>query len=542
MINFLGLNVIKPAQTIQNNSNIAFDYSKLGQKPDSFERSHFTTSPISFTGKSNRLKEYKELTQDLNQTAQTAQSSLDKQLATEGWSGKTADAISVLWNSKNRAKLVQADIDTYKDQVSQLEGSIKEDKFSDKFKEFFDVEYNHSNIVKYNRKAEQFENAMTADCIARYTDEKLSKNIETFDKLSGNLQDLNEYKTNPYATTGSVPYYNHLTTKDEIFSNMENSLVEVLGDKKVLDKILSANGLNSGKTPKEDKYKLYGYLSKVIVDSSRASAQKSLNGRTLSQMKEETDKSYEKAFGTNNDIIARVDNYNASQKVGAACVKFVTNVVFNTLGPGKVWASCIYSAGKSIAFDVADAKTKDVDNDVNLKLVGVNAVLSGIGGIVNRMIVNEYAGPVATKILGGNVKADGVGSMLKNFVVKEIISKEGVKVPAYLVEEITDSVVKKMTGLKKSDNGVGLSQEELASSMSVVAEAMTYLAVAKNNDALKNMSEKEMVSLVNEHITNLMKDDKNFNMWLNKNKAQYQQMLTQLVKNELPKITEKNKV
>ena len=96
MINLIGLkNVVKPAKTQYNSIN-SFRYANIGQKPDTFERSDFATSPISFTGKSNRLKEYKKLTEDLNKTAQTAQDSLDKQLATEGWSGKTADAISIL--------------------------------------------------------------------------------------------------------------------------------------------------------------------------------------------------------------------------------------------------------------------------------------------------------------------------------------------------------------------------------------------------------------------------------------------------------------
>ncbi len=537
MINLLGLSNIKPAKTIQNNNISALGYAKLGQKPDVFVRSNAVSCPISFTGKANRLKEYKKLTDDLSQTAQTAQASLDHQLATEGWSGKTADAISIIWNSKNRAVLVQADIGTYKDNVSALNQSIKSDSFNDKFKEIFEVEYDHSNIVRYGKKAKQFETALTLDCIAKYTDEKLSENIKTFNKLSGKLGDLNENKTNPYAVTGSVPYYNHYTSKEEIFENMENSLVEVLGDKKVLDKVLSANGLDPEKASKEDKYKVYGYLSNVIVETSKNSAQKSLKGQSLSQIKEDCDKSYEKAFGTKNDIIARVDKYNASQKAGAACVKFVTNVVLNTLGPGAVWASCVYSAGKSVAMDIADAKTKKVDNDIDYKLVGVNAVLSGISGIVNRIIVNEYAGGVASKILGGKTTSNSIGSALKNFVVKEIISKEGVKLPAYAVEELTDSVVKTMTGLKKSDNGIGLTQEELVSSMSVVSEAMTYLAVAKNSGKLENMSQNEMVSLLNDHITASMKDDKEFNSWLNKNKSTFNQLLNQLVKNELPKVS-----
>ncbi len=533
MINLIGLkNVVKPAKTIQYNSINGFKCVNFAQKPDTFERSNFATSPISFTGKSNRLNEYKKLTEDLNKTAQTAQDSLDKQLATEGWSGKTADAISILWNSKNRATLVQADIDTYKNQVTELDASIKSDSFNDKFKDMFEVDYNHSNIVRYNKKSQQYENALTSDCIAKYTEEKLSKNIEIYNKNSGKLQDLNETKINTFAQSGSIPTYNHVTTKDEIFANIENSLVEILGDKKVLDTILSANGLDSEKASKEDKYKMYGYLSNFIVETSKASAQKSLKGQTLSQIKEDCDKSYEKAFGTKNDIIKRVDKYNASQKAGAACVEFVANVVLNTLGPGSVLGSCIYSAGKSIAFDIADTKTKTIDRDLDIKSIVVNAGLSGASGIVNRIIVIKYAGEAAAKILGGKTSPDNFGSKLVKFVVDEIISKEGVKLPAYGVEEIVKAVVKNMAGIQKDKNS-GLTQKELENSMVVVTNAMTYLASAKAEGKLNNKSQKEIVAQLNEHITTSMKNDTEFYNWFNKNKASFEQILNQVVKNEL---------
>lgn len=538
MINLIGLkNVVKSTKTTQYNPNNTFRYANLTLKADTFERSKVTTNPISFTGKSNRLNEYKKLTTDLNKTAQTAQDSLDKQLATEGWSGKTADAISILWNSKNRAVLVQADIDSYKNQVAELDASIKTDSFNDEFKKMFEVDYNHSNIARYNKKAEQLETAQTFDCIAKFTEEKLGKNVEIYNKNSGKLQDLIEKRINPYAQTGSIPIYNHTTTKDQIFDNMENSLVEILGDKKVLDVILSANGLDSEKASKEDKYKMYGYLSNFIVETSKASAKKSLKGQTLEQIQEDYNKSYEKAYGTKNDIIKRVDKYNASQKTGAACVKFVANVILNTLGPGSILGSCVYSAGKSIAFDIADSKTKDIDRDLDWKSIGVSAGLSGVSGIVNRIIVMKYAGDVAAKILGGKTSPDNFGSKLVKFVVDEIISKEGVKLPAYGVEEVVKAVVNKVAGTNISKEGTGLSQQELANSITVISEGMTYLALAKNNNKLKNYSQKEMVSLLSDHITKAMKNNAEFNTWLNKNKPAFDQLLGQLVQSELPKLS-----
>lgn len=543
MINLIGLkSAIKPANVAQNISISAFGHINLSQKPDTFEHSNLSTCPISFTGKSNRLKEYKKLTQELTQTAQIAQSSLNNQLAHDGWTGKTADAISAIWNSKNRATLVQSDIDSYKEHVEKLDKSIKTDTFKENFKEMFDVEYNHSNIVRYGKKSKQFETALASVSIANYTEEKLAKNIETYNKLSGKLQDVTELKTNYFAPSGSIPCYNQVTSKEEIFENMENSLAEILGGKNVLDKVLTSNGMNSEKASKEDKYKVYGYLSNFIVEASKSAAKEGLKGQTLSQIKEDYDKSYKKAFGTKNDIIARVDKYNASQKAGSDCIRFITGVILNTLGPSSVLANCVYSVATSVAMDVADAKTKDVDKDLNPKSVIINAGLNGACGAINQSIVNKYASAAAAKILSGKQTSDSVGSTLANFVVKEIISKEGVKLPAYAVEAVVKSVVLTMAGLKPTEKGTGLTQKELENSMAVISEGMTYLATAKDNGKLKNIQQKEMIALLNEHICASMKNDTEFSTWINKNKATYQELLNQLVKNELPKFEGKLKV
>ena len=62
------------------------------QKPDTFER----TCPVNFTGGSNKSKQYEKTTETLKTIGQNAQLSLDGHLASEGWSGKVADSVSVL--------------------------------------------------------------------------------------------------------------------------------------------------------------------------------------------------------------------------------------------------------------------------------------------------------------------------------------------------------------------------------------------------------------------------------------------------------------
>ena len=385
MINSIGLNnIIKPAKTTQNNFS-GYRYAMKCLKADTFERSNHAenksnvTCPISFTGKSNRLKEYKKVTDALNQTAQNAQIALDGQLASDGWAGKVADSISVLWNSKNRATLVQADIDSYKEQVNSLENSIKNDKFTDKFKEMFDIEFNHANVVRYKKKSEQLTSAVSADATAKIIESKLSASIKTYNKLSGKLSDITERKYLPTVMTGSVLYYDQVTSKKDILENMENSLADVLGDKKVLKSVLLAGGMDIEKANDGEKYKAYGFIANFLVESSKETAKECAKGQTLEQIKADYDKAYEKAYGTKNNIQKRVDKYCRSQEIGAAAVRGVTRsalAILTTLmnpptGIAKVAINSAMTFGIKVAVDGSDKLTNDIDDsiDFNSKVV-----------------------------------------------------------------------------------------------------------------------------------------------------------------------------
>ncbi len=80
-----------------------------------------------------------------------AKADFEAQLASDGWAGKTADAISILWGSENRATKVQEDIDVYSQQLQELKDAKAqgEEQFKQKFKEIFGVDYNSDNIKAY---------------------------------------------------------------------------------------------------------------------------------------------------------------------------------------------------------------------------------------------------------------------------------------------------------------------------------------------------------------------------------------------------------
>ena len=189
--------------------------------------------------------------------------------------------------------------------------------------------------------------------------------------------------------------------------------------------------------------------------------------------------------------------------------------------------------------DIADATTNSIEGDFNIKVTAVNAGLNGVCGAVNQSVVNKYAGGVTSKILsaiGLNSTSKNVGSMLADFAIREIVSKEGVKLPAYAVEAVAKSVVQNMAGIKTDEEGSTLSQKDLESAMTVVSEAMLYLHAAKDSKKIKsNATQKEMFSLADEQIRLSMKNNSNFNNWLTKNQSKYEELLNHLLPNELQK-------
>src|SRR5574344_224691 len=178
---------ISPINFLNKIQNVApkpsFRANLYVQKPDTFERT---------TPKNNKDENYNNAIKALTLTNENALISLKGQIALDGWAGKTADWVSGAWNSKNRAHLVQADIDTQKTQIEDLKQSVKENKFNQKFKEIFNVEYNQTNIDNYSKKADEFKLAVTTKCMADITQEKLGSHIEEFKNNKGILKDKSE--------------------------------------------------------------------------------------------------------------------------------------------------------------------------------------------------------------------------------------------------------------------------------------------------------------------------------------------------------------
>ena len=376
------MNIYKIGLSIPNINKISKKQSmnlyKYSQIPDTFECTN-----LSFRGKANDSKEYNKVVNALTTTYKNAQTSFNGQLAMDGWAGKVADSVSILWNSKNRAKLVQEDLDTYKKQINDLDNSVKNDNFKNKFKEIFGVEYDNVAISQYNKKVQDFQTAVTTSCMAEITKTKLKDSLKTFSENDGVLKDKTEKKINVFAPTGTIPNYIETPTADEIFNKMEEDLVEVVGSKNVLDDILKSHGMDVEKASKSDKYKAYGMIADYLVETSNLTAKKCCKDKSLKDLKQEYEKAYHKAYGEKNDIQERVDKYNRSQEIGAAAVRGATRaglmaatmLIAPPAGIGKIAVGSVATFGIKVAVDGSDKLSNSIDNSYTMDSKAVKKLL-----------------------------------------------------------------------------------------------------------------------------------------------------------------------
>ncbi len=88
----------------------------------------------------------------LNEMYKNAKAAFDKQIREQGWTAEAADAISILWGSKNRAEVVAKELENYASQVKRLEACMQNgdyEGFKKIFKDLFQVDFRPWNIAAY---------------------------------------------------------------------------------------------------------------------------------------------------------------------------------------------------------------------------------------------------------------------------------------------------------------------------------------------------------------------------------------------------------
>lgn len=113
------------------------------------------------------------------EAVKNARTAFEQQQKQDGWAGKTADAVSVLWNSDNRAVKVEEDLKTYENQIKELQTAQSKGaaEYSAKFKEIYGVPYNPENVAAYE---------------ANPTDENYKKAYGTKNDIHKRVMDYNK--------------------------------------------------------------------------------------------------------------------------------------------------------------------------------------------------------------------------------------------------------------------------------------------------------------------------------------------------------------
>lgn len=112
-------------------------------------------------------------------TLKNARAAFRQQQDEDGWAGKTADAVSILWNSDNRAVKVEEDLKAYENHIKELQTAQAKGakEFNAKFKEIYGVDYNPQNIAAYE---------------ANPTDENYKKAYGTKNDIHKRVMDYNK--------------------------------------------------------------------------------------------------------------------------------------------------------------------------------------------------------------------------------------------------------------------------------------------------------------------------------------------------------------
>ena len=260
--------------------------------------------------KGAKLKDTQTYTTEiLKNSVQKAKDSMTAQADYDGWSCKLGEQIRKLWNSENQKELVHKDIDTFNNQVDELDKLVGTKEYNQKFKEIFDVDYDPELIAVYKQKEEKFVAASMFLGI-----ENNFKNSVKDLLTSTPLKD--EYIYPNVMVTGSTPILKE-TKKDKYNRNFA-AFAEFVGKgniedgKKQIEKTMKDYKIKSNSTL-EEKYAVLQKMANKYAKRLTQNTKNATGKKDLSEIKREYDNSYYAAFGVKNDVAKRVADYRASQ-------------------------------------------------------------------------------------------------------------------------------------------------------------------------------------------------------------------------------------
>ena len=321
----------------------------------------------------------------------SAKSSLQAQQDKDGWAGKTVDWVSGVWNSKNRAHVVKADIDKSEQQVKDLMSSKDMKTFNAKFKATYGVDFDPVQVAGYKKQLGQYEKSSAMNAM----ETSFNSQMKTLMSKS-KLDDETQYIANPGAG-GQVVV---TATKGQVYNRELGKFAKFLGmgDSKVGMKQINAEmkkaGIDPQKASMDKKYEFLHNRAKSCSKLLHNQTMQATHGKSYSQVKADFENSYTAAFGSKNNIAKRVADYNASQETGAyvlkSGIKIASGVIIGVATGGAGVVPLLAAAGAqsalSFAVDASDLATSKkggtvkqyVDAGKQAIVQGASQALSGV--------------------------------------------------------------------------------------------------------------------------------------------------------------------
>ncbi|MFI3300552.1 MAG: hypothetical protein R3Y28_03940 [Candidatus Gastranaerophilales bacterium] len=327
---------------------------------------------------------------------------LQQQKDYDGWAGKTADAVSILWGSENRASVVQSDLDAHNQMIDKLQIAQNSDleikplldeaenieKFitavGKKYENMTDAEQQEADakinkmIEEYTLKyealqekvksepvSENFEKEFEKEYGIKYDANKVELSIQQEQKLvmaqsvasveyAFNKEFADMLTDKPLASTevpmiydSSKPRPQAQTTKQYTYLAEQEKFAKYLGgDDQNKGYELINKAFKDAKLPEDasydEKYEVLRKMAKTQSKSLHNLVSEFTDGLGIDGYKKKADDYYYAAFGTKNDLARKVSEYNHSQQVGAGAVKMGVNIgliIASGLIPGGQGAS-----------------------------------------------------------------------------------------------------------------------------------------------------------------------------------------------------------
>ncbi len=347
------VNNLLPINAGVRKSSLEGRYLK-SQMPDTFEK---TSNPIN-TEREIPAEEYKTAINLLDSMNGKAQRAFDRRTEYEGWSGKLAEKISILWGSKNRAPLVSEDLQIHKSQIERLEIAKRTGNFKSEFFNIFGVNYNKEAIKNFENESAKYTLIKTSEQIAEYTDERLSTYTKFFTKHKNSI--------NPES-----PDFKREGKRVNIDKKLEEfkaELTKMVGGKENLRDIEMLKRKDYITLSKEEQIELYTEIAEGLIYTSKETAKMLKGGKKDKEIQKEYDNAYKNAFGENNNIQKRVDKYIKTQQIRSTALKDIamSGIIGATLAITKTQTPALVGAAVStagyIGMDLSDLAVNKIPN------------------------------------------------------------------------------------------------------------------------------------------------------------------------------------